>query len=331
MGTNLDAVRIREAQRSDGLQGAERIGEVEPEALRIARGLEESGAPTPGTKPSPPGALQRLLQSGTRAVVGVGLALMVGLGGMGCATQGKAQQSIDPVQCQRNTAWAASIGSQIGRQIDPQRGGVLGGALAALLERAVGCSTASQMTSSPQIKQLNHDIEEALALDSAKFGSGATLTDPMKQILDDVVGELADRYPNARILVVAHADVAGNVALMNRGLSRERANAVVAYLRDAGVKQAIDTQAAGDTEGKNRLELVVVEQPTSASQADNPFGIPGLRIHFGNGGISGNGQGNVGGHGTPNVNFPGGANQNGVGNGPQRQSPGPGTSGWNGH
>lgn len=96
------------------------------------------------------------------------------------------------------------------------------------------------------------------------------LTQSARQILQRVVGLVADRDDVTRILVSGHTDSIGSSAY-NQGLSERRAWAVVQYLQRGGVNKPIDAAGYGETSpatsndsdsgrARNRRVEIVLEQ-----------------------------------------------------------------------
>ena len=73
------------------------------------------------------------------------------------------------------------------------------------------------------------------------------ILDDSTQILDHIAQALANHTELTTVHVIGHTDSTGNDK-HNLELSERRAAAVVAALRDRGVKQAIDARGAGENE-----------------------------------------------------------------------------------
>lgn len=88
----------------------------------------------------------------------------------------------------------------------------------------------------------------------------ATLTDIGAQAAGELVEALREQRP-ARIILIGHTDVRGT-ADFNLKLSRERADALAAFLKERGVDIPIETQ------GKGATEPMTVSDSSGLSQED---------------------------------------------------------------
>jgi OmpA-OmpF porin, OOP family len=99
--------------------------------------------------------------------------------------------------------------------------------------------TASQIKAAPSIGNLQVRGE-------VKFGTGsATLTQTGQQTLNQLAQEIAEFNPDTvAVRVIGHTSRTGSASI-NQALSQERAQVVVNYLRDRGLKQTISAEGKG--------------------------------------------------------------------------------------
>ena len=97
----------------------------------------------------------------------------------------------------------------------------------------------------PEIKEFEGAIE-GITFDFGK----ATIRPSSKPVLDKAVGVMKE-YPDVRVRIVGHTDNVGDPET-NLQLSKDRADAVKAYLTDAGIDaERVETDGKGDTEPRD--------------------------------------------------------------------------------
>jgi len=118
---------------------------------------------------------------------------------------------------------------------------------ARLAELADNGFTATYDVTEP-LDSIESAIDEALGIEGIGFSSGtATINEAGKEVLDEVVTILVSD-PGLRLRIEGHTDSVGS-AEANLQLSTDRANAVAAYLVEAGVESlSITTEGLGDTQ-----------------------------------------------------------------------------------
>lgn len=160
-------------------------------------------------------------------------------------------------------AVGAVAGAILGHQLDSDSGRFVGAAVGALAGGAVGhymdkqqqefdsALAAEQQSNAVEIQRLKDetlkiDIANEVSFDFAR----ADIKPSFKPTLDKVAGVL-QRYPNSVVHVVGHTDSVGSDAY-NQRLSEQRAEAVVAYLANAGVsRDRLRAEGRGESEPRD--------------------------------------------------------------------------------
>ena len=183
----------------------------------------------------------RVMSRASRAAIVLGVALCVA----GCQTLDSAATSPDYAKTRRGAGYGAAAGAVIGllSKGDKLDNAMIGAALGGLAGGAIGNYQDRQARKlREQLAGTGVDVQRSgdnITLNmpgNITFGTdSAALNPPFYPVLDQVAATLAE-YGQTVVEVAGHTDSTGS-AEYNRALSGRRADSVIAYLQNRGVKR----------------------------------------------------------------------------------------------